>query len=326
MSNTITEYEYLGTDTMKQGIADVLAVESELLRVLPFMTIMGNSYKYNYLTTRSSNQWVQPGATITESTPVWEQRSTDLTILIGDADVDQFAQATNNQHNCKASVIAQKARDIAYDFEIAAIMGTTTTNADADETKGLMLLTAECESKTATDWDAPNNDQLIVGAASASAALSLDLLDEMIDLIRGKPEVLFMNKRMRRKLTSLARAAGSNLEHDRDQLGFLTTNYGEARIILNDYIPDNLTDPSSSVVTLTSYDPTTTSAAGYDTSAIWAAKLGDDGLSGVMNGGLQTEEVGIVQNKDALRTRIKWYCGLANFHKLSLACITGLTN
>ena len=51
-----------------------------------------------------------------------------------------------------------------------------------------------------------------------------------------------------------------------------------------------------------------------------------DGLCGIQNGGTQTEFWERLEEKDAQRTRIKWYCGLALKATKSLAAIRGVTN
>jgi hypothetical protein len=45
---------------------------------------------------------------------------------------------------------------------------------------------------------------------------------------------------------------------------------------------------------------------------------------GLQNGGIQVERVGELETKDATRTRIKWYCGLALFGTLGLARLRGI--
>ena len=54
-----------------------------------------------------------------------------------------------------------------------------------------------------------------------------------------------------------------------------------------------------------------------------------DGLHGIYGGpsaGMVVENIGTVQNRDANRIRVKWYCGLALKSTRSLARIKGITN
>ncbi len=54
-------------------------------------------------------------------------------------------------------------------------------------------------------------------------------------------------------------------------------------------------------------------------------RIAEDGVSGItsaQNGMIQTDPIGTLKNKDATRTRIKFYAGLAVFNKLSIAVMT----
>lgn len=323
--NTFAQYETLCTDILVKGIAQTIIRESPWLRDMPFITIAGNNLLYNMELTEAAADFHAVGEQWAEGVPTWEQRSSELSILGGDADVDAFMQQTRKDQDLEASIIELKAKAVAYAFEKAGILGRTTADATFSSTKcfkGLLRLLAECEAGTATDLDAPNNSQVIAAHAD-SAVVTLDMVDELIDTLKPKPTHLIMNRELKRKITSLARAAGSNLQHDKDQLGYPVTRYGEQIILLDDNIPNNIQDGSSSILAIASYAPATARASGYDNSAIFAVRFGDDGLCGLSNGMIQTEVIGKLETKDATRTRIKFYCGMALFNKLALG---GLIN
>jgi hypothetical protein len=134
---------------------------------------------------------------------------------------------------------------------------------------------------------------------------------------------------MRNKINSLARAAGSNLEHDKNSLGMPVTKWGDYQLMIDDGVPDNMPDPSSSVTAIASYTTTTTRAAGNDITPIVAFRIGGDGLVGItsaQNGMIQVKDLGELDNKDATRTRIKFYCGLKLGNKKAAGVYMGLTN
>ena len=66
------------------------------------------------------------------------------------------------------------------------------------------------------------------------------------------------------------------------------------------------------------------------TTSIYALRLNEvDGFHAIYGGdsaGIMLEDIGTVQNKDATRTRLKWYCGTALKSTKSLARVRGLTN
>ena len=334
MANTITEYGYLATDAMIKGIIKTIINESPFLARLPFREIAGNALLYNQESTEAGVGNYAIGDTWAESTTVWAQRSAALTIIGGDADVDSFAKQTrSNEQDVKASVIELKAKAVADHFEKQAIRGYTGTAYSTKDMKGLMHLLAECESSSATDWDGSiytnpgsGNNTQVVTAAADSLAITLDMMSVLRDLVRPKPDCFIMSRMARNKLESLARAQGSNLTYVSDprQLGHLITMWGEQEILISDFIPNNIQDGASSVVTIRSTNFATTRASGYDNSVIFALRWGEnDGVAGVTNGWIQTEDIGKLESKDADRTRIKFYCNMANFGKVSLA---GLIN
>lgn len=321
MANTLAEYEYLATDQLKAGIAKTIVTESPFLRYLPFIEIVGNNLLYNMETVEAAADFYNVGEQWVEGQPTWEQRSTELAILGGDADVDSFIQQTRKNQNIAAAIIELKAKAIAQRFEQNAILGRTTasgTHSASKNFKGLLRILAECESSSTTDLDAPNNSQVYAPNA-ASVVLTLDMLDELIDMVKPKPTHLIMNGALRRKVKSLARAAGNNLTVAEGKLGMPVEFYGEQQILICDHIPNNIQDGSSSVLAIASYDPSTTRASGYDNSAIFAVRFGEDGLCGCQSLGIQTEDIGKLETQDAERTRIKFYCGMALFNKLAAA-------
>lgn len=325
MAVTLAQAGYLETDAMKKGIIQTIINESPFMRRLPFIGIQGNAYKYNLQTTATSIGWYTVGSTITESTPVWAQRSVELSELIVDADVDKFvAQVRSSEQDVKATVIEQAAIDFKDEFEKMAIQGYVTDELTTYQMKGLMKLLAEVESATTTDWDWSANAQICYPSAT-SGELTLAAMDELRDLIKpGRPDAFIMSRRMQRKLTTLTRAAGCNLEHDNDQLGFPVEKYGGIEILICDHVLDNISDGSSGEINVTTIDQDVTRASGYDNSVIFAVKWGEKGICGIQNGGIDTEDIGTLSTKDATRTRIKWYVGMANFSKSSIAAMVNV--
>ena len=59
-------------------------------------------------------------------------------------------------------------------------------------------------------------------------------------------------------------------------------------------------------------------------SSIYAVKFGRQGVTGLQNSGIRVERVGELESRDATRTRIKWYTGLALFTPLGVARLQGV--
>lgn len=107
----------------------------------------------------------------------------------------------------------------------------------------------------------------------------------------------------------LRRTSGSVIETTLNQFGQQVEVYDGIPIVVDDFVPD-----------------TETQGTGANTSSIWALKFGQGmGLMGLEHGGITIERVGELEQKDATRHRIKWYCGLALFSRLGTARLSGIT-
>ena len=94
----------------------------------------------------------------------------------------------------------------------------------------------------------------------------------------------------------------------------------------DDYIPDNIDDGGTSVIDMDSYNQPQTREAANDNTLIFALRVGPDGLMGLTNGWIQTEDLGTLETKDASRTRIKFYCSTALFNTRSAAVMINVTD
>jgi hypothetical protein len=128
-------------------------------------------------------------------------------------------------------------------------------------------------------------------------------------VVPGRPDAIFLSKRTRCKLSNLRRASGNLLETDVDQFGRRALFYDGIPLLVDDFISDAQTQGSSGAVC----------------SSIFCVKFGmDTGILGLENGGIQVEEVGELETKDATRWRIKWYTGMAAFSALGFSRLKGI--
>ena len=148
-----------------------------------------------------------------------------------------------------------------------------------------------------------------LGSGTNGATLTLAKIDQLIDLVRGgKPDMLLMSRRSRRKIVALARAAGTNLLIGEGKLGEMVDYYNGIPVAVSDWVKDNYTVGTSS-----------------DCSAIFAFQMGEGAVCGLTSPEMiQVERLGSLETKDASRTRVKWYVSLANFSIVKCAMLTGL--
>ena len=147
------------------------------------------------------------------------------------------------------------------------------------------------------------------GSGANGATLSLTSLDKLIDLVRGgKPDLILMSRRSRRKIQTLARAAGTNLLIGEGKLGQIVEYFNGIPVAISDWVLDNYTVGSST-----------------DCSAIFAFQMGEGAVVGLTSPEmLQIERLGSLETKDASRTRIKWYVSMADFSIVKAAMLTGV--
>jgi HK97 family phage major capsid protein len=292
MALTKVEAAKLTNDMLLRGVIETIISDSSVLAVLPFMSVTGTAVTYNRENAAPTVAWYDVGDTWAESTPTFTQVTAPLKILGGDADVDNFLQRTYADPNdLEAEVIAQKAKAVAYEFSNAFYTGDTGSN--AKQFDGLATVVTAGQTIT---------------AGANGAALTLDLLDQLVDTVKpGRPDALCMARRTRRKLSALRRASGNLLETDVDAFGRRALFYDGIPILVDDFIPIDETQGSESAA-----------------SSVYALKFGRQGLMGLENGGIEVERVGELETKDASRHRIKWYVSLALFGTLGLARLKGV--
>ena len=304
MALTLAEASKLSNDMLLQGIVETIVKDSSILQQIPFIEIVGNGLTYNQEKTLPNVDFYDVGDTWVESTPTFEQITANLKIMGGDADVDNFLKTTrSNIQDLEAAVVELKAKAVKDKFEETFIYGDAT--ASPKQFDGLRKL-VDTESV---------GDQLIAMGATG-ATLTLAKLDELIDAVKGgKPDMLVMSRRSRRKINALVRAAGSMMETDRDKWGNFVQYWDGIPVGVNDWVLDSHT-VSGSVETATT---------GSDCSTIYAVQFGEWALCGLTSPGqLTVEPLGSMESKDATRTRVKWYVSLALFSSVKAAALIGV--
>jgi hypothetical protein len=300
MPFTLTDAAALTQDLLLRGVLDTLVTESAVLRYLPFLTVNGSAVTYNQESVMSTVSFYAVGDTWAEDVVQVSPQQMGLTTLGGDADVDAFLQQTyHNPNDLEALAIANKAKAVAYAFNDTFYHGDTLVNPNQFDG-----LNRTCGTIATSGGFSGSVRALSHGLNGAT--LTLAHLDELIDAIKpGGPSALFMSRRSRRKLKALRANA---VELSVDQFGRRILTYDGIPVEADDNIPD-----------------TETQGANTDCSSIYAVQFGyQTGVMGLQNGGLQVQRLGELETKNARRTRIKWYCGLAVFRTLAVARLAGV--
>jgi hypothetical protein len=304
MALTLDEAAKLSNDMLLQGVVETIVKDSPVLKQLPFIEIVGNVLTYNQEKTLPTIDFYDVGDPWSESTPTFEQKTASLKIMGGDADVDNFLKVTrSNIQDLETAVVELKAKALKDKFEENFIYGDA--SGGSKEFDGLRKL---------IDTTAAGDQLIAMG--DTGATLTLSKLDELIDAVKGgKPDLLLMSRRSRRKLNALVRASGGMIESDRDKWGNFVQLWDGIPIGVNDWILD------SHVLS----GGVETDTTGGECSTIYAFQMGEGALCGLTAPGhLTVEPIGNLETKDASRTRIKWYCSLALFSSIKAAALIGV--
>lgn len=288
------EAEKLSNNQLVAGVITEIIDRDDLFAILPFTQVNGKAYVYNRENALATADWLDPNEEVKESASTFTEVTTNLRILAGDVDVDKFLMTTMGDTNSQLAIqLSAKAKALGREFRKVLATGNHSTN--SKQFDGVAKLVASTQKIDAT-----------------KKPLTFAMLDELLDMIPLGADCIMMRSGTYRAYLQLLRAtSGTNAPLVMmENFGRPMLTHNGVPIIVNDFIPK--TDNSG------------------DVCEIYAMRLNEtDGLHGLYGGsnaGIVVENLGTVQNKDAVRTRMKWYCGLALKSTKSLAALTNVPN
>jgi hypothetical protein len=292
------EAEKLSNNQLIAGVIEEIIDKDELFALLPFVGVNGKAYVYDRENTLPTAEFLDPNEETEENAATFSEVISKLRILIGDVDVDKFLQETMSDTNDqRGTQIAAKAKAVSRMFKDTLVTGSNVDN--AKEFDGLVSLCANAQK---------------IEAGANGAALTLNMLDQLLDQVPNGADALVMRAGTIRAYRSLLYATGGITPAMVEIKDFgAVLGHNGVPILRNDFLPGNETQGASSL-----------------TCSVYAVRLNEtDGMHGLYGGasaGLRVEDIGTVQNKDADRIRVKWYCGTALKSTKSLARLHGVTN
>jgi len=309
------EADKLSNNQMVSGVIDEIIDKDDMFAMLPFIRVNSKAYVYHREDEGAQNNitqgsglptFIDPASadTVVEGAVPFVEITTRLRVLAGDVDVDKFVQETESDSNDQLAIqIAKKAKAVGRQYHLKLATGNATSN--SKEFDGLPQLVAAGQSFIADTASVTTN----------GGALRLDMLDKLLDLVPNGADAIVMRRGTIRAFRALIRAAGGN---DGGMLmmpafGRPMLQHNGVPILANDFLSGAETQGSL-----------TTGCSVYAVRFNEADGL--HGLYGGANAGIRVESVGTVQNKDADRIRVKWYCGLALKSTKSLARLSGVSN
>lgn len=308
-SQTLTEAAKLIQDELVSGVAEDIISINPIYNLLPFTGYTGQAILVNREEALGDAGFYAVDATITaKAAATFERVPFSATKIIGDVEIDGLVQATSASAGVdQAAVeISSKAKKIGRLFQ----EGMATGDGSSPNMNSLHSL---CDSEQYT-------------AASAGQALSFELLDSLLDLVKAKDGMvdwIMMAPRTMRSYKALLRGLGGTPADWVVTLpdGRTTISYEGIPIFKNEYL---------------SIEETANGAAltGGALTSVWAGCFDDGtcrvGISGIypegIPAGIVVEPVGASENKDMTIYRVKQYANFVNFNRRGLARLTSINN
>ena len=299
------EADLLSNNQLVAGVIDQIIEKDDMFAILPFVRTNGKAYVYNRENLLATADWLNPYDNVNESSSNFTEVVASLKILAGDVDIDKFLQSTESDTNDQMAIqIAKKAKGVARMFHQTLATGSVAVNAASFD--GLSSLASQIQAAGGT--------QTVVSGTNG-AALTLTMLDQLLDTVPNGADVIVMRRGTIRAYRALLRATyGTDaVMQQLENFGRPMLTHNGVPIIMNEFLSGAETVGTNSA-----------------TCSIYALRLNEvDGLHGLYGGdnaGIVVENVGTVQNKDATRIRLKWYCSLALKSTRSLGQLSGITN
>lgn len=304
---TAAEAVKLEQNPLKSGVVLTFASQNVLSTGIPIIDIQGNALAYTAETTLPTVGTRAVGSEWTAANGVLTQSSETLRVLGGTVDVDRFSvqnQSNTNVADIRASHTALKAKSLSRHFNYLFFKGDNGSDPTAFD--GL-------EQRVGASQ--------IVDISAGGGTLTLAKLDEAIDMCEGMGQkVIFANRTLRRKISTLARAANQAVEPVTDIFGQQLGAYAG--------IPIYVVGKDSGNAEILDFDEDSATPGSQACSSIYVVSLSDiDGTGVIQNPfGIQVTDLGLLNNGTVYRTIIEWYVSMAVFNPNSAIRVRGITN
>jgi len=300
---TLLEASKLISTPLQRGVVEIFPRVSPVLERLPFFNVNGQAYKYNIEETLPGIAFRGINESYTADVGVVNPQTESLYIVGGLSKVDRaLVKTQGNVNNLRAIYDGMKAKAAALTYTLKFFKGANAN--DPNEFDGLQQRLTGAQVIDAGD-------------TAGGDALTLDVLDEMIDQVQGSPSVIFCNKTLRRKISSLARAANQATEPVNDAFGRQLQAYsGIPLAVIEEDKDGNLILPFTE-------DDSNGDAASC--SSIYACRFGlAEYVSGLQAGNMDVLDQGL--QGTFYQTLVEWVCGLGCFHPRCASRLRGIKN
>jgi hypothetical protein len=314
---TLAEAAKLSQNPIERGVIETFVINSSVLDRMPLKEIAGNAYAYQTEGTLPGVEFRAVNAAYAESTGTINTASEKLVILGGDADVDSFLVKTGGQlADLRATQTAGKVKAATYKYQDAFFNGDTAVDANSFDGLKKRLTGAQVVA-------AGTNGIPVVGNGGSDAHAFFDALDTLLSRVPGinaQNGAIYANAAIIAKIRSAGRRLGG--------VDMVTEDLTSKRVLTWNGIP--LLDAGQTAAGVDILGQAETQGTSNVASSVYAVKFGSDvsdmSVTGLTNGGISVRDLGEIDAKPVLRTRIEFFCGLALFGGRAAARLTGVLN
>lgn len=309
---TIAQWDKVDMTFEVQGVWDTIYTEDQLIPWLEFEgNVDGTSYDFERESVNPTAASVSDEGELVDGDIEFSESSESLKTIYVQNYLNLKKQQTARKQD--PLVILKSKMSKSFGRKLADLVINGDSAVDALEFDGL-----EKKCRVETRMMAMD-DGAVDGPGAAETELTIARLREAIDRVEpGRPDVLLMNKTMRRKLTNLMNSAGSGISLPSiEMFGRRVKTFDDVPIVENDYISNAEQYADSS--TWTSSTATT----------IYAAKFGNDkgGYTLLHNGGffdVEFQDLGIRKNRNERVYRLIGYPGSVVYEPKSIIGLGGI--
>ena len=306
MAMTLLEAAKLASDENRVFIEEY-ARTTDILQALQFRNVDGNAYSYNKEHTLPGVGFRGFNEGFDESVGIVNPQSEAMKMGGGDLDVDLAILATNGD----------SVREVHELMKLKALALSWTRNfIKGDSSKNPRVFDGLQVRVTGTQ---------LIDNAPAGAALSLNKLDEVIDAVTN-PTHLVVNKAIRRRLSAASRntSVGGYITFEPDAFGRKMAYYQDLPILVAWQDNNDLE--------ILPFDEASGDSTSLDNGSIYCVSIGDMMLEGLNfknsegGYGISVRDLGELNTKPVMRTRIDWHTSIAVQHGRSVARLRGVKN
>lgn len=310
-TQTLAEAQKLINNQIVAGVAEDIFTTNPIYAVMPWTGYEGQALLVNRENALGDAQHLAVGGTITaKAAATFTQVPFTAVTTIGDAELNGLvaAQSRSAGVDQMAVEISSKAKSVGRLLQAGIATGTGVS----PQLHSLHTLTDAAQFTT----------------ASAGQALSFELLDQLLDLVKakdGEVDWLMLPARTLRSYRTLVRALGGVNETIAFDMGNGRTRnvdvYNGIPMFQNDYLS---VAETANGAALTGGALTSVYAGVWDDGSqkVGVSMIYPDGTPM----GIQVEQIGAAEAKDEQIVRVKSYSNFASFNRRGIARLTSVNN